>query len=278
MITIKGRFATFGEIWFDEEPPPMPAVDVLTFRGRPAPLGHDEWSAFLSLVHDLTLDEAALLASFDSTSRYEVRRAQAHDGLTAEVIADARSALDAFCAFYDDFARQKELGTSYRRGLEAMCDAGRLVLTAASRGGERIVWHAYVTDGETAALLHSASHFRGAPGVKRALVGRANRWLHWRDMLAFKAMGVSTYDWGGLFEDESVPEQATINRFKRRFGGRPHRAYTCVALLTIKGRAYRAAWTVLERAGEWLAHVKRIFKIIRDCGLTVSTGAARRTS
>lgn len=247
MITIKGRFATYGEVWFDEEPPAAPEVDVLTFRGRDAPLDPEASSLFLSLVHDLTLDGQELFATFDGTARYEVRRAQSRDRLTAEFVVDAGGALDAFCTFYDDFAKEKGLPPAYRRALQATCDSGRLVLTCACRDGEALVWHAYVSDGRTAALLHSASHFRGASASKRALLGRANRWLHWRDMLAFKDMGVATYDWGGLFEDESVPEQASVNRFKRRFGGRPRRAYTCVAMLTMKGRAYLAFRSLLER-------------------------------
>ena len=247
MITIKGRFATYGEVWFDEEPPAAPAVDVLTFRSRHSPVGRDAGSPFSSLVHDLTLDREQLFATFDCTVRYEVRRAQSRDGLSATFLDEPGAALDEFCAFYDAFARSKALPPAYRRALHATCDAGRLVLTAASRDGEALVWHAYVSDGRTAALLHSASHFRGTSTANRALLGRANRWLHWRDMLAFKEMGVATYDWGGLFDDETVPEQACVNRFKRRFGGRPHRTYTCVSMLTMKGRAYRAFRSMLER-------------------------------
>jgi hypothetical protein len=266
MITIKGRFATYGEVWFDEEPPAVPAVDVLTFRGRRAPLGREASSPVLSLTHDLKLDPDALFATFDGTARYEVRRAQSRDRLAAEFINSPRAALDAFCAFYDAFAKRKGLMPSYRRALEAMCDAGKLVLTAASRDGERVVWHAYVTDGRTVALLHSASHFRSASGANRALLGRANRWLHWRDMLAFRQTGVATYDWGGLFEDESVPEQASVNRFKRRFGGRPHRAYTCVAMLTARGRAYRVVRIVLERVGDGVAQARRVVRNLRALG------------
>ena len=271
MITIKGRFATYGEIWFDEEPPAAPGVDVLTFRGRPAPAGLDEWSPVASLKHDLTLDETVLFSQLDSTARYEVRRAESRDGLSAELITDPRDKLDAFCAFYDEFAKQKGLEPAYRRGLDAMCDSGHLVLSAASLDGERIVWHAYVTDGATAALLHSASHFRGAASANRALVSRANRWLHWRDMLGLKAFGVSTYDWGGLFEDESVPEQASVNRFKRCFGGTPHRAYTSVAPITMKGRAYRAARGALDRA----AQMARVLKILL-VDTPLRSGPARR--
>ncbi|HEX2829572.1 MAG TPA: hypothetical protein VHP37_24720 [Burkholderiales bacterium] len=271
MITIKGRFATYGEVWFDEDPPAAPAVDVLTFRGRCAPLGDEAWSPFSSLVHDLTVDPEKLFATFDSTARYEVRRAQSRDRLSTEFFTDPGAALDGFCAFYDVFARHKGLPPSYRRALRATCDAGRLVLTSASRDGSPLVWHAYVTDGRTAALLHSASHFRAASAANRALLGRANRWLHWRDMLGFKDMGVATYDWGGLFDDESVPEQASVNRFKRRFGGRPHRAYTAVAMLTVKGRAYRAVRSMVEC-------VSNARRVVRNACANGARSALRLTS
>jgi hypothetical protein len=271
MITIKGRFATYGEVWFDEEPPAAPAVDVLTFRGRRAPHGSEPSSPFLSLVHDLTLDCRELFATFDGTARYEVRRAQSRDRLSAEFDADPGAALDAFCAFYDAFAKHKGLPPAYRRALRATRDAGCLVLTSACRDGEALVWHAYVTDGRTAALLHSASHFRAASAASRALFGRANRWLHWRDMLAFKDMGVETYDWGGLFEDETVPEQASVNRFKRRFGGRPHRAYTAVAMLTVKGRAYRAVRSMVEC-------VSNARRVVRNACANGARSALRLTS
>jgi lipid II:glycine glycyltransferase (peptidoglycan interpeptide bridge formation enzyme) len=123
-----------------------------------------------------------------------------------------------------------------------------------------LVWHAYVTSGTTARLQHSGSYFRNKENDYRALVGRANRWLHWRTMLRFKEMGMERYDWGGLFEDESVPERAGINNFKRSFGGQQERTYDCTLPVTFKGRVYlplRDAWrrrkSILDlpRRGPW---------------------------
>ena len=160
--------------------------------------------------------------------------------LSADFIPDPAVALEEFCGFYDVFARQKGLPPAYRRGLRAACEARQLVLsTAAHEGGRRIVWHAYIRRAQRAVLLHTVSHFR-ADGSDRALVGRANRWLHWKDMLAFRAEGATDYDWGGLFADENVPEQASINGFKREFGGREIESYNCVVGSTLKGRVYAA--------------------------------------
>jgi hypothetical protein len=247
MITIKGRFSTYGEIWFDEEPPRLGNVDVLMFRLRPLPLDSAACAPFRSLVSDLTIDADALIACFGGNNRYKIKRADTKDGLAFEFMTDTAPHLDAFCTFYDDFAGQKKLPAAYRRGLDAASAAGQLVLSSASRGGERIVWHAYIRSGTTAALLHSASHFREHEGgVDPAVVGRANRWLHWKDMLAFKAIGITRYDWGGMFDDESVASHASINNFKREFGGTPVQSYNCTVARSVKGRAYVAIRSLID--------------------------------
>jgi lipid II:glycine glycyltransferase (peptidoglycan interpeptide bridge formation enzyme) len=116
-----------------------------------------------------------------------------------------------------------------------------------SRGDDVLVWHAYMTCGNTVALLSSASHYRAMSSNERALIGRANRWLHWGDILGFKQMGLECFDWGGLFEDESVPEHAGINNFKYEFGGRRERTYTGTYPLTARGGLFLAARNALER-------------------------------
>jgi hypothetical protein len=246
MIRIAGRFACYGEVWFDEPVPSVPDVDVLSFRLRSAPLAGRACSTFLSLINDLSCDEAAILARFSNTNRYQVHRADTKDGLSAEFMTGCEH-LAAFSTFYDDFAGQKGLPCAYRRGLSALSDARHLVLTRASRDDFTIVWHAYVANGRTAALLHSASHFRTTRNIDTAIVGRANRWLHWQDLLYFKRRGLQQFDWGGLFEDESLPGQAGVNRFKRQFGGVPVRTYNCTVPLTAKGRLYLALRHVVDR-------------------------------
>jgi lipid II:glycine glycyltransferase (peptidoglycan interpeptide bridge formation enzyme) len=64
-------------------------------------------------------------------------------------------------------------------------------------------------------------------------------------MLRLREMGFERYDWGGLFADESRPERAGINNFKRDFGGRQIRVYDCTVAVNLKGRLYlplRDAW------------------------------------
>jgi lipid II:glycine glycyltransferase (peptidoglycan interpeptide bridge formation enzyme) len=245
MIRINGRGAVYGEVWYAEEPPRDSGVDIVLYLQRKAPIADGRCTPFLSLVTDLSVDEDAIMGNFGKDCRYKIKRAESKDGLRMEFITDPESRLDEFRAFYDAFATQKSLGVADHQWLLAACKARQLVLTSATQNGEALVWHAYVMLLNTARFQYSASCFRNREDSYRALVGRANRWLHWRDMLQLKGMGIKRYDWGGLFEDESVPEHAGINKFKKEFHGQPERTYDCTVPVTVRGRIYlavRDAW------------------------------------
>jgi hypothetical protein len=250
MIRTDGRGIVYGEVWFEEEPAADCGVDIVNFRQRTAPVVEARTTPFLSLVTELSVPEDAIAGGFGKDCRYKVRRAEAKDRLRMEFILEPRDRLDEFRGFFDSFARQRSLAPADPRWLLAACDAGQLALSAASHDGEMLVWHAYVKWGASARLQHSASDFRSREHDFRALVGRANRWLHWMDMLKFRKLGFTRYDWGGLFEDESTPEHAGINNFKRDFGGSEERSFDCTLPVTLKGGLYlplRDSWRRIRR-------------------------------
>jgi hypothetical protein len=250
MIRIKGSAATYGDLWFGEALPRDPGVDIARYRCRAAPIARARCVPFLSLVTDLAGDEDAISGQFNRDCRYKVRRADSKDELLSEFITAPRSRLEEFRAFFDTFARQKAHEPCDPQWLRAACDADQLVFTIASRRGEALVWHAYATAGNATWLQYTGSCYRDRENDYRALVGRANRWLHWKDMLRFKELGVTRYDWGGLFEDELAPDRAGINDFKKSFGGRVERTYDCTVPVTLRGRIYlplRDAWRKWKR-------------------------------
>jgi lipid II:glycine glycyltransferase (peptidoglycan interpeptide bridge formation enzyme) len=251
MIRIDGRGAVYGEVWFDEELPGDAAVDIVHYHQRRTPIADAQITPFLSLVTDLSVEQDAIMDQFGKDCRYKIRRADTKDGLRMEFTTEPEGRLDEFRAFFDAFARLKSLQPADRQWLLAACEARQLALSSASQNDEVFVWHAHVISGHTARLQYSASSYRNRENTYRALVGRANRWLHWREMLQFKEMGLKRYDWGGLFEDESAPERAGVNNFKKDFGGRQERTYDCTVPVTVKGRVYlplREAWRRLTPA------------------------------
>jgi hypothetical protein len=242
LIRWRGRGALlYGELWFDEEALDD-EVDVLLYRRRRRRPGRAAGRP--PLVTALDVDEDAIATRFDETCGYQCG-ARRSATAAAHASADPAGDLARFRAFFDAFAAQKSLAPSDGAWLAAACAARQLALLAAIKDGEALVWHAYLRSAATAGLHHSASWFRQGDGAYRALVGRANRWLHWRAMLWFRDAGMRGYDWGGVFDDESTPERAGINRFKRSFGGTPEQRYDCTVPRSVRGRMLvplRDAW------------------------------------
>jgi hypothetical protein len=240
VIRIQARAVTYGEVWFDETPPADADIDVLVHRHCSTPIPRVRTETLQSLRTDLGRPVNEIVSAFAATCRREIRRADSRDGLYHELMPKAADRLEEFMSFYDEFATQKGIWLADRRWLSRAAAAHQLILSHSSRGRTQLVWHAYLCIGATAILMHSASWFRGKDSRDRSLVGRANRWLHWQDMLSFKQAGIRYYDWGGMFRDESTPDRAGINQFKRMFGGRPVQTYECTVPLNARGRIWLA--------------------------------------
>ena len=250
MIRVQGRAAAYGELWFDEAPSSPAGVDILVYRYHSTPPANAPATTLHSLQTDLAPPAEAIMARFEESCRRQIRRATRDDGLRYELVAQPGARLEEFIAFYDVFAQQKGLWLADRHWLEQAVGARQLALSCVSSDGEQLVWHAHLTAGRIAQLAHSASLYRSLNTDQRTLIARANRWLHWQDMLAFKAAGALHYDWGGMFADESTPERAGINRFKRTFGGTPVLAYEYSVPITLRGRVWRALRGTLSRAAQ----------------------------
>lgn len=104
MIIIRGRVATYGALWFDEEIPVRPDVDILLLSNRYEAVPSRRCVPFLTLVNDLTLPEERLFSGFSRTTQYEIRRAGARDALEHSLLTEPAAHLQAFCDFYDRFA------------------------------------------------------------------------------------------------------------------------------------------------------------------------------
>jgi hypothetical protein len=131
-----------------------------------------------------------------------------------------RNHIAEFGEFYNGFARSKNLRGCNIPKMLALNDVNSLAITSAyAESGELLCYHAYIVDGYRARLLYSASHYRNMPdSAHRSLIGRANRYLHWRDISFFKKQYYSIYDFGGLSLNEEA-ELKSIDEFKMGFGG-----------------------------------------------------------
>ena len=71
----------------------------------------------------------------------------------------------------------------------------------------------------------------------RNLIGRANRYLHWRDIRLFRDRGYDLYDFGGLDVTGRSEKTAGIARFKRGFGGEVRPVYSSTSARSLLGTA-----------------------------------------
>lgn len=246
MICYNGRLVSYGERWYDEDSDAAPhGADILIWRQRGQPLPGANNVESHSLYTDLAEHADRIFAGFHKTYRARIRRAESKDQLVYESYEDPMPVMSEFCRFYDDFAAQKGIWPADRKWLEGAAARGHLLLSCARLAGHALVWHAYLVWNRIARLEYSASCFRDKNADYKALVARANRWLHWQNILRFQTRGFSTYDWGGIFPDESTPEREGINRFKKGFGGTEVVRYDCTVALTLAGRLFlplRTAW------------------------------------
>ncbi|HEY8397044.1 MAG TPA: hypothetical protein VIK80_03825 [Flavihumibacter sp.] len=162
---------------------------------------------------DLTQTPEKIYEGFNSTVRNSVRKA-ATEGVHCYFDND----IAKFVAFYNEFAVQKGLSTETEENIAGFGDAFRI--SYAELNGEILAVHTYVYDAEQKIVrqMHSASK-RFDENFDRNMIGRANRLLHYRDMLTFKEEGIETYDFGGYEIVNSNQVIDSLLQFKLGFGG-----------------------------------------------------------
>jgi len=222
VIIYRRKGLAFGELVYEPVPTRVPKVDILRITA-PSELPDVTPPARRSntLVIDLRQEEQALFADMDKNTRYEIKRAR-REALEYQLVSDCtEDAISRFCDYYDRFAAHKKLRPIFRERLHKLASGEMLILTSALSGdGETLVWHAYMRCTDRVLLLYSASFFRQMEvSTDRRLVGRANRYTHWEDILAFRQMGLGIYDMGGIDVAGRSPETSNIAVFKRGFGG-----------------------------------------------------------
>jgi hypothetical protein len=249
VFTYRLRGLTVGEAWFGEEPV-RDGLDIVFHIQRGQPLEGAHCRVKHTLLVDLTLDEDDLQKAFDADLRWRLRRAE-KDALVYQHLdaGDAR-VRDGFCAFHAQWAAEKGHQALQRRRLDAMAEAGHLDLSAiATLEGKSLTCSAYYVDGGRARGLYRPSCLDYADTSRqRQIMGRASRYLVWRDMLRYKADGYTLFDFGGWYNGATDQQLLRINAFKKEFGGRVVQEWNCDEGVTWRGKLALWARRRLGRA------------------------------
>lgn len=104
--------------------------------------------------------------------------------------------------------------------LKSYADAGVLNIShVKSIKGDSLNWRAYYYNENRVFPLLSGLIRSSTDTSYNQMLGRANRYHRWQDILKFKKLGVLLYDFAGLYTDTTNQKLLNINRFKEGFGG-----------------------------------------------------------
>jgi lipid II:glycine glycyltransferase (peptidoglycan interpeptide bridge formation enzyme) len=243
----KKQLLSLAEIWYNYHELPAKKVDAFRYKFvTEDKIGASSYEELFTLLIDLTKEEGELFNRIKKNTRYEINRAQKKDGIACTVFYEYGDynidLIDKYINYYNRFAESKDRTKITRSDLEQFVDNKNLCVTCANSADESILtMHAYIVSDNTARLHHSSSLFHNSDDPEyRNLVARANRLLHWNDILYFKRVGLKWYDFGGWYGGEKTTgtykEQLRINQFKESFGGEKKQEYSYIVPVTLLGK------------------------------------------
>jgi lipid II:glycine glycyltransferase (peptidoglycan interpeptide bridge formation enzyme) len=244
--------AKMAEIWYNYNERPDRKIDVLRYkyvaeRKEKAASFEELWT----LLIDLEKTEDELFSHIRKNTRYEINRARNKDNIESAALLKKgekdEEKLKQYIDFFNAFAESKHRSHIDFSDLEQFYNSGTLCarfarsIHSASAGGDPLTMHAYVISDSTARLHQSSSLFRNSEDSEyKNLIGRANRLLHWEDMLYFKKEGVRWYDFGGWYggapTSQNYREQLLIDQFKESFGAEKKREYSFIEPASFWGK------------------------------------------
>lgn len=189
-----------------------------------------------------------MLAAVNKAVRYQFRRSEKDQieirFYTKKEIGQSPELMETFADIYERMYQSKGSDTKLNvSAIQKYLEADGILFSAVWHEGEMIVFHSYICDAADARLLHSASCFR-EESADQSMIGRANKRLHWEDILYFKKKGLLRYDWGGI-SDFDNPNG--IDEFKLKFGGDKITYYNVFAGNTLLGKLAVAAMRLMKR-------------------------------
>jgi len=171
--------------------------------------------SFFTKIIDLSQGEDKIFGNFGRNTRYKINKAKKEG-----IIFNIENNVEQFVKFYNLFAASKKIGPT---SVEAIKNyENYFIITKAMQNNRILVMHAYLINEEEkrVRLWMSASLFRYDNNHEnRPLIGMANRFLHFADMLFFKDRNFTIYDLGGYAYESKDESLIEINKFKDGFGG-----------------------------------------------------------
>jgi hypothetical protein len=227
-VEINGKVLHYKtkDLYFCDEPHDVSGCDVARFLFCPNAVHAPGFILLdgLTSVIDLTCDIDKIWNAIDRKStRHPIIRAEKLD-----VDIKINQNYEEFQYLFKEFKRAKGFGSIMNPGAPPVEEMKKGTLISATIDGSLVCGNLYLEDDATSMLWISASRrlFENPETAKR--IGDINKMIHWVQICRSKENGLTSFDWGGLWQDEEVAvdrQKLTLNNFKIRFGGKPTLKY-----------------------------------------------------
>ena len=170
---------------------------------------------------DLEEEESEIYQKIHKNTRYKINRAAQRDNLHCYELSNPTDLeIEEFSHFFDPFARERRIRTCDTNKLKALRDKGALIITYITDKNQQILcYHVYQKDNKQGYLIYSASRrYENTDSSNLNIIGRANRYLHWKDIQSFKKKGCKWYNFGGKVLNEEDKGGQNVNKFKLEYG------------------------------------------------------------
>ncbi|MDI4635981.1 MULTISPECIES: hypothetical protein [Halomonadaceae] len=194
-----------------------------------------------SYVIDLRLGEDEIFGKIHRSTRRNIIKANKKGEVVYNRITNpSDSDIIIFCEFYNRFAKEVGIKRCAVGKLKAIRDQGELLLTSVSdKSGRILCSHAHLINGKQAYGIYSALlRSMGEEKVNGQLIGMANKYLDWKNIVYAKKWGCDWYNFGGKILDPKDAKGQGVNDYKIAFGSQEaydFRVYTSRSLL---GKAF----------------------------------------
>ncbi|WP_144462023.1 aminoacyltransferase [Siminovitchia fortis] len=171
-------------------------------------------------IIDLRQTEEQIFKNISRSTRRNIRKAMNQDHFNfIELENPTNEQIIKFSELYDEFAREINIKKCNVRKLKAIRDKGALVISYITNQNNQVLCaHAYLMNTRQAYGIYSVlSHKKGDP-IDGQTIGRANKYLDWRNIQSAKSKGCSWYNFGGKIFEEVDEKGKNVNQYKKSFG------------------------------------------------------------
>lgn len=219
-------------------------VDLLEFMNSSSALDA-RLSPFKNGVIELTRGLDVVYDALDKGFKYEVRRAE-KENIVCQELKDLRSpTLQDIFRMYRAFSLEKKIPVTPLQFFELYANANTLKVSTATLGNDVVQYHIYFSSAEERILLASFPDSRSA-GLKKSVIGYANRSLHWFDIQKSHEAGVKKYNLGGIGNFPNA-EMNGIAKFKKEMSPETEICYHGIIPRSVLGKILLNVKTWVKR-------------------------------